>query len=167
MRTGIITAFIILSGTIGTAQAADPQPQLTVKVAQLTLETALKMAAASIEDCRKAGYSVAVTVVNRDGAAQVSERDTLAAPVALKISAEKAYTSAMFQSKGTDLEKFPGRGALGTADAGLLFAGGSVPINVGGYIYGAIGVSGTPSGALDEQCAQAGLDAVSDDLAMQ
>ncbi|MDE8343921.1 MAG: heme-binding protein [Acidocella sp.] len=167
MRTGIITALMILSGTISAAHAADPQPQLTVKVAQLTLETAQKIAAAAIENCRKAGYSVAVTVVDRDGATQISERDTLAAPVALKISAEKAFTSAMFQSKGTDLENFPGRTALGTADAGLLFAGGSVPINVGGYIYGAIGVSGTPSGALDEQCAQAGLDAVSDDLAMQ
>ncbi|MDE8349960.1 MAG: heme-binding protein [Acidocella sp.] len=167
MRIGIITAFSIVCSTVGVAQAAPPQPLLTVKVARLTLETAMKIASASIEDCRKAGYSVAVTVVDHDGTAQVSERDTLAAPVALKISLEKAFTSAMFQSSGADLEKFPGRGALGTADAGLLFTKGAVLINVGGFVYGAIGVSGTPSGVVDEQCAQAGLDAVSDDLAMQ
>jgi uncharacterized protein GlcG (DUF336 family) len=43
---------------------------------------------------------------------------------------------------------------------------GGVPINVGGFIYGGIGVSGAPSGETDEVCAQAGLDAVAEDLEM-
>lgn len=43
---------------------------------------------------------------------------------------------------------------------------GGVPIQVGGSLIGAVGVSGAPSGEVDEQCAQAGVDAVMDDLEM-
>ncbi|HQT66362.1 MAG: hypothetical protein B7Z78_03070 [Rhodospirillales bacterium 20-60-12] len=152
---------------ISMAATARAEPPPSIKIGQLTIETALQMARAALDECRKAGYQVAVTVVDRDGVTQLSERDTLAAPVASTISFEKAYTSAMFEAKGSDLAKFPDRAGLGSANAHLLFSAGSVPIKAGGYFYGAIGVSGTPSGALDEQCAQAGLNAVSDALEMQ
>ena len=47
-----------------------------------------------------------------------------------------------------------------------MMSAGGVPINAGGSILGAIGVSGAPSGEVDEACAQAGIDAISDDLEM-
>ena len=40
---------------------------------------------------------------------------------------------------------------------------GGLPIEAGGQFYGGVGVSGA-SGEMDEACAQAGLDAVLDDL---
>ena len=43
---------------------------------------------------------------------------------------------------------------------------GGLPIQVGGALVGAVGVSGAPSGITDEECAQAGIDAVLDDLEM-
>lgn len=43
---------------------------------------------------------------------------------------------------------------------------GSVPIAAGGRVYGAIGVSGAPDGMVDEECTEAGLDAVLMDLEM-
>ena len=45
-------------------------------------------------------------------------------------------------------------------------AAGGLPIEVGGALVGAVGVSGAPSGVTDEECAQAGVDAVLDDLEM-
>lgn len=45
-------------------------------------------------------------------------------------------------------------------------AADGLPIQAGGVIYGAVGVIGAPSGAVDEVCAAAGIKAVIDDLEM-
>ena len=37
-------------------------------------------------------------------------------------------------------------------------------VDIGGNLYGAIGISGAPSGQTDEGCAKAGIEAVSEDL---
>ncbi|WP_455198760.1 heme-binding protein [Kaarinaea lacus] len=39
-------------------------------------------------------------------------------------------------------------------------------MNAGGNILGGIGVSGAPSGEIDEKCAQAGVNAIIDELEM-
>ena len=49
---------------------------------------------------------------------------------------------------------------------GLIMSAGGVPIQVGGSLLGGVGVSGAPSGDTDQECAQAGVDAVSTDLEM-
>ena len=41
---------------------------------------------------------------------------------------------------------------------------GGLPIQLGGSLVGAVGVSGAPDGATDEECAKAGLDLVMEDL---
>ena len=43
---------------------------------------------------------------------------------------------------------------------------GGVPIQAGGRMLGGVGVSGAPSGETDEACAEAGVEAVIDDLEM-
>ena len=50
------------------------------------------------------------------------------------------------------------------AVGGLVIGAGGLPIRAGGELVGGIGVSGAPSGQTDERCAQAGFDAISDDL---
>lgn len=159
----VMAIFLGLAPTLA-AWAGKP---LTVQTDQLTLGTALKMANAAIAECRKSNYEVSATVVDRDGVTQVALRDTLASPISLKFSTEKAYTSAMFGAKGMALQQQTKRLPLARAGQHLVFVGGSVPIEVGGVFYGAIGVSGTPNAKLDEQCATAGLNAVRDDLEMQ
>ena len=47
---------------------------------------------------------------------------------------------------------------------GLLVMNGGVPITAEGAFLGAVGVSGAPSGLIDEECAQAGYDAVAERL---
>ncbi len=43
---------------------------------------------------------------------------------------------------------------------------GGVNINVAGTIYGAVGVSGAPSGEIDEACAKAGIAVIAEELEM-
>ena len=48
---------------------------------------------------------------------------------------------------------------------GALMLGGGILIDAGGSLVGAIGVSGAPNGAADDQCANAGIGAIEDDIA--
>jgi uncharacterized protein GlcG (DUF336 family) len=43
---------------------------------------------------------------------------------------------------------------------GAVILGGGLPVESGGSLVGAIGVSGAPGGDADEACAKAGIDAV-------
>ncbi len=144
-----------------TAQAAQPP---AVNVRRLSLDTALKAARAALDDCRARGLQVGVSVVTRDGQPQVMLRDVLAPPLSLRVSRRKAYTAASFDLPTSRLRT---QGASGLAHVpGLLFDAGAVPIQAAGSLLGAIGVSGAPSGLIDEACARAGAQAVQDDLEM-
>lgn len=142
--------------------AVEGQP-VTVNIKRLSLDTALAMANAAIAQCRKEGVQVAVTIVDRGGHPQVVLRDVLAMDLTLEISKQKAYTAMSFNTPTGALKE---RGAMPIID-GILPANGGIPINAGGTILGGIGVSGAPSGETDHKCAQAGIDAIIDDLEME
>jgi uncharacterized protein GlcG (DUF336 family) len=44
----------------------------------------------------------------------------------------------------------------------VIAAGGGLPIEAGGQVLGAIGVSGGPGGEADDACAEAGIKAIAD-----
>lgn len=152
--------FMFFAGT----SSADEQP-VTVNIARMSLDTALTAAQASIATCRKKGAQITVTIVDRGGHSQVVLRDVLAMDLSISISRDKAYTAMSFNSSTGDLQdRF--KGAYGVPKTkGLLIARGGLPITAAGTIFGGIGVSGS-SGEIDEECAQAGLDAILDDLEM-
>ncbi|MGD8557576.1 MAG: heme-binding protein [Chromatiales bacterium] len=156
-----LIATLALTFAISPALADD---EMVVNIKRLSMETTQAMAMAAVEACRKEGINVGVTVVDRNGIPQVMLRDTLAAHLTIEISKRKAYTAANFNAATSTLEDRADT-AVGRFDDLIMSAGG-VPINVGGFIYGGIGVSGAPSGETDEMCAQAGLDAVAEDLEM-
>ena len=159
---GALAALLALALACGGVAAASAAQPLSVAVRRLSLDTALQAALAS---CRAKGLQVAVTVVDRDGLPQVMLRDVLAPELSLRVSRLKAYTAASFDSPTSSLQA---RAASGLAHVpGLLFEAGAVPIHAAGMLYGAIGVSGAPSGLTDEACARAGADAVQDPLEMQ
>lgn len=143
------------------AMAASDQP-MTVSVDRLSMEMALKAAQATVEACRDEGIQVGVTVVDRGGNEQVVLRDVLATDLTLSISKMKAYTAMSFNTATSTLEG-RGQGALGNVP-GLMMGAGGVTIEAGGKTYGAIGVSGAPSGETDEMCARKGAEAVAMDL---
>ncbi len=149
--------------SFGTAQAEDPP---IVPIKRLSMEMALQIAQGAIEQCRKEGVQIAVTVVDRGGHAQAVLRDVLAMDLTLTISKQKAYTAMSFNSPTSELEKrFTTPFSVGKID-GLVMSAGGLPINAGGTILGGVGVSGAPSGVTDEKCARAGIDAVLADLEM-
>ncbi len=160
--------FIAIALTIafaGTVQGQDDVP-LTIEVKRLSMDTALTVAQRTIEQCRNEGMQVAVTVVDRVGQPQVVLRDSLTPELALNISEQKAYTAVTFKSATSALQgNFESPFSVAKVD-GVLPAAGGLPIEAGGSTLGGVGVSGAPSGEIDERCAQAGVDAVQMDLEM-
>lgn len=149
----------------GSAATAQDRPVL-VEVQRLSLNTALRVAQATIAQCREEGYQVAVTVVDRGGEPQVVLRDVYAPDLALKISRLKAYTAMSFNTPTSQLaDRFTEPFSIAKVD-GVLPAAGGVPITAAGAIVGGVGVSGAPTGEIDEKCASAGVDAVRMDLEM-
>lgn len=160
----LLLALGVIGLSISPVQAEDEV--MTTDVSRITMDVANTIAVNTINACREKGIPVSVTVVDRNGIIQAQLRDTVAPPVSLPISRNKAYTAVMFNVKGSQLE---GRAnsPLQSMGVDLAFMAGSTPIQAGGKLYGAVGVSGAPDGMDDEACAIAGVESVLDDLEMQ
>lgn len=154
-------AFLMAWPLEGLTQEEEPG---TVTIQRLTLNTALTIARTAIDACTEKGIQIGVTVVDRNGIVQVSLRDTIASQITIGVSRGKAFTAANFNAATSSLED-RSNSAVGRFP-GLVMSGGGLPIQVGGALLGAVGVSGAPSGITDEECAQAGIDAVLTDLEM-
>lgn len=131
----------------------------------LSTRLANKVATVAEQTCKQKGYQVTVAVTDRYGNLLSLVRDPLAGAHTIGIAQDKAYTAATFQgdtltlSKQLDFLKGTPR---------VVLVGGGIPIKLGGYMYGAVGVSGAPRekvpGDVDHACAQAGISAVKEAL---
>ena len=159
----LVGLMFLFSTLVSPAFAEQP---VIVPIHRLSLDMATKAAQAAIAECRKQGVQVAVTIVDRGGHAQVVLRDVLAMDLTLAISRDKAYTALSFNSSTAGLvQRLAQANSIGKID-GVIAAQGGLPISAAGNLIGGIGVSGAPSGVTDEQCAQAGLNAIAADLEM-
>ena len=159
-------ALVALGLVCSTAQAAE----VTFTTANLTPEAALQAAQAALASCRESGYQIAVSVTDRSGSPIAILRDRLAGPHTPETATRKAYTAASFRMPSATLaeETQPGKETSGIRDLDKVLAlGGGLPIEAAGAMVGAIGVSGAPGGAADQACAQAGIDAIQDELDFQ
>lgn len=142
------------------ANAADDLPKESV----LPLSMAGKAAQAAMEACKKDGYRVSVSVVDRAGVLRTMSRADGAGPHTVESSGKKAYTAASLRRPTTELaeliNKVPTLQALREMNDHILMLGGGLPIEIGGDVVGGIGVGGAPGAHLDDACAQAGLDAI-------
>jgi uncharacterized protein GlcG (DUF336 family) len=158
-----ILVSMLLTGFVASASVS-AEESMMVSVKRLTLDTAVKIAQQSVEACRKKGIQIGVTVVDRDGVIQAQLRDTIAAPITVPISRQKAFTAVNFNAATSAMSERADT-PIGRFD-GLVMSAGGIPIQVGGSLLGGVGISGAPSGKTDEECGQAGIDAVMDDLEM-
>lgn len=159
----IAAGVLALAATHASAQAAAG----TFSVKQLTPEAALLAARAALESCRKSGYQVGVAVADRAGVTQVMLRDRFAGAHTVEVAMNKAWTSASFRISTLVLaaETQAGRPMSGIRATPRVAAfGGGLPIEAGGSVLGAIGVSGAPGGEADEACAKAGIKAIADSI---
>lgn len=139
----------------------------TFIVKSMTPETAMAAARAAMAQCRTNGFQVAVAVVDRSGVLQALVRDRLAGAHSVEVATHKAWTAASFKVSTAVLatETQAGRPLSGLRSLPRVIAvGGGLPMEGGGALLGAIGVSGAPGGEADEACARAGIRAVADAL---
>jgi uncharacterized protein GlcG (DUF336 family) len=157
-RLVILTAFMLLMPYA--APAADELPKESV----LPLSLAGKAIQASLDACKKDGYKVSASVVDRGGVLRAMARADGAGPHTVDSSRKKAYTAASLRRPTTELAesiyKMPTLQALRDINDQVLMLGGGLPIEIDGEIVGGIGVGGAPGAHLDDACAQAGLDAI-------
>lgn len=163
------TCLIALLSTWGVANQAviAHAQEPTFNVTQLTPETAMKLARAVLEACRKEGFQVAVAVSDRSGTVQVLLRDRFAGPHTVDVAANKAWTAVSFRQDTLSFARAtsePAHSGPRNFDR-VVAVGGGVPVEGGGNILGAVGVSGAPGGEADDRCARAGLEAIQDDIA--
>ena len=142
---------------------ADGETFVTTR--SLSTDSANQVAVAAEQSCRKGGYKVSVAVVDRQGNLLAFVRNPLSGNHTIKVSQAKAYTAATLLGPTIDLVKE----AEFLKDAPeILLLGGGVPVQVGGHIYGAVGVSGAPRdkipGDVDDRCAREGIAAVKEAL---
>ena len=128
----------------------------------ISSERAQQIAQHAANHCAGLGYKVSATVVDSAGHIKSVVRMDGAGPHTLDASRRKAYTSASSKNTTTALllasQSNPGSQNLGQID-GFLLLGGGIPLkDSAGVTIGAIGVGGAPSGAIDDTCAQAGID---------
>lgn len=141
--------------------------QATVTEKTLSVNAAREAAVVALDTCRKNGYQVTVTVVNKWGRVKTVLSDDNAGPHTNENSFRKAYTSITFKANSGDFGKRiastpPPHAALVLAN--VTTAEGALLIRSGNEIVGAIGVSGAPGGDKDAVCAQAGIDHIAKGL---
>ncbi|MEE4425158.1 GlcG/HbpS family heme-binding protein [Streptomyces bugieae] len=133
---------------------------LTRTTTHLTLDAATKAAQAALKAAEKAGQRISVAVVDRNGSTLVALRGDGAGPQAYESAARKAFTAVSWNAPTSDLVKRLDEAPTLKDIPGTLFLAGGAPVRDEDAPIAGIGVAGAPSGALDEQFAQAGVHAL-------
>jgi len=160
---------LVVAATIVLSLAGLPTPQSTSAdefstESVLPLGTATKAIQAALDACKKDGYRVSVSVVDRAGVLRAMGRADGAGSHTVDSSRKKAYTAASLRRPTSELAdlimKVPTLQALRDMNGEILILGGGLPIEISGEVIGGIGVGGAPGAHLDDTCAQEGLDAI-------
>ncbi len=155
----------LASFAVATVLSSSAGAQGIVTQKNITLALAQTIANAAIAQCRSMGYKISVTVVDREGLPIVMMRDDGAGLFTPEGSDRKAYTARAFSQPSADfVKRLQDRpDTVGSRHyTRVLALTGGLPIKVGDEIVGAVGVSGTPG--KDDECSQAGIDKVADQL---
>lgn len=158
MRTKLALAMCLL---------AAPAAAQVVAERSIGVGAAVEAAVAAMEACSGRNLRVSVAVVDRGGTLKALVRADGAGPHTVSTAERKAYTSLTFRAPTAALAERV-MGSLAGAQLAqidrIILLGGGVPIRAGDDVIGAMGVGGAPSGAIDEECANAGIAKVQDRL---
>jgi uncharacterized protein GlcG (DUF336 family) len=157
-----ITTIVCMAAVLLFAPRAGADELL--KESLLPLSMATKAVQTALEACKKDGYRVSVSIVDRAGVLRAMGRADGAGSHTVDSSRKKAYTAASLRRPTTELAeliaKVPTLQALREMNPEILILGGGLPIDISGDVVGGIGVGGAPGAHLDDACAQAGLDVI-------
>ena len=156
--------FAVSAVTAVLASPAAAQGVVTQK--NISLGMAQSIAQAALDKCISLGFKVAVSVVDRGGMVLVTIHGDGAGLHTNEGAERKAYTARTFSQTSNDLIKRlteRPETAFGTRQYTRVIAlPGGIPIKAGSEVIGAVGVSGSPG--KDDDCSQAGIDKVADQL---
>jgi uncharacterized protein GlcG (DUF336 family) len=163
--TRTVTISLAVGVLFATATLSSPvAAQVTVH--RLSAALANEAVGAAVAACAQQGYAETAVVVDTDGVTQALLRGDGAGIHTLDSAHDKAYTSVIFRANTGALLTNPSQ-AISTLTARLphlRLVQGGVVIRIGNEVVGAIGAAGAPGGNLDEACARARLDKISDRL---
>jgi uncharacterized protein GlcG (DUF336 family) len=165
--------FVPLLCSLAIAGSAAPaQAQNVLTTHRLSAALASEAVNAAVASCAKQGYKVTAAIVDADGVEQAVLRGDGATTTGLEAARDKAYTAFMLGApRNADSSGAVASRIGANASAGglaklqhILLLQGALVIRADGEAIAAIGVGGAPGGNLDEDCAKAGIDAISDRL---
>ncbi len=173
-KIGALIIVSALSAALVASSPASAQPtdNATLENAKSKLPTqsimplaaALEGAEEALKACEAGGHRVTVTVVDQSGNEKIVLRSDGAGPHTIASSAGKAFTAASLRRSTGELATFiadkPELAELRDMDPRILILAGGLPILVENEIIGGIGVGGAPSGVIDAQCAQVGVEKI-------
>jgi uncharacterized protein GlcG (DUF336 family) len=139
-----------------------PWPSRPPPARALAVELALQAAQEAVAAC--AGSHVGVAIIDAAGTPKLYYVPDGTAGFHAYTGFRKAYTALTFGMPTSEVGALSKTDATVaakiTADTNFLSFAGGIPIRVGGEIIGAIGVSGAEPSAIDEKCANAGLEKI-------
>ena len=126
----------------------------------LTTEIAQQIISAASNEAKKNKHAVTITVVDRSGQTLAVLRDHMAGVHTLRASYKKAYTGNSQKRETAEIAKGIKNGTIPKEiqflDENVLMMDGGIPIKIGSFVVGGIGVGGA-HGDEDVQIARAGL----------
>jgi glc operon protein GlcG len=155
-------AAFVFGTTVHAQQPAPPPAPLPEYGPTVTLEQATKAANAALAEAKKLNVVEAITIVDNAGRLVYFLKMDDVRQIGVDLSQGKARTSAFSKLPSKAYEDRVASGGIGLTvlSFGLTASAGGLPIMMNGKMVGAIGVGGGPTGVIDAQVAQAGLDAL-------
>ena len=142
---------LVSAASVAVAQDRRPENGPPINVA-----AAKKIAAATLAECQKHGWNVAVAVVDTHGFLLYFERMENTQYASNDIAIGKARAAATFQRPTRAFVDAIAKTGPATLSLGAIYASpGGIPLMADGKVVGAVGVSGV-TGDQDEQCSKAG-----------
>jgi uncharacterized protein GlcG (DUF336 family) len=148
------------------AFCAAPASAALVMHKDLSLDVAKTVAESAVAACAAKGYAVSAVVVNRDGDTIVAMHGDEASPHTMENARRKAYTAMTFRQPTAEYaKKLQDPNSVAHQQVTLpnvIAIPGGQPIKAGDQVIGGVGVSGSPG--VDDDCINAGLDKIKDQL---
>jgi uncharacterized protein GlcG (DUF336 family) len=162
-RPGSATPPGAQSGSSASSSSTSPStsaPPVVIPRNVLSLAAAQRLATAAQQDCAVRGFAVSVAVVDIDGVDILLQRADGTTGATVAVARGKAHAAVGFQSPTAGLNDAAktNPGLISLPDFVIL--PGGEPVKVDNTVVAGVGVSGAPSGDIDDQCAMAGLAAI-------
>ncbi len=152
--------------TIALAASASPAGAALIAHKDLTLSIAKTIAEETVAACAAKGWAESAVVVDRDGATIVEMRGDNASPHTVENARRKAYSAMTFKQPTAEYaKKLQDPNSVAHQQVTLpnvIAIPGGQPIKVGNDVVGGVGASGSPG--FDDDCVNAGMDKVKDQL---